>query len=164
MPYDFNKHVQTGRTTRLLNKAINLARDHGRYVLVFGADKNHRHVLCADLSQYAGIESVGSDKFYIGEQGGSISVVSPSDNFDWTRMREPTAHRDVMQLVDPFTIQFHKGRLLNALLEGLDKYNEPAPSAQDTQPPAFTAGSVRHDSEVNEVSLSMEYMVRPPEK
>lgn len=99
-----DKHCrrQSGRTTRLLEEAINLVRA-GRAVYVIGADKQH----CWHLKNAAGLLAPEVE----------ITFETPEtlSNFDWETFRLRGAHPNCIVLVDHFTIETHFSRLIEML-------------------------------------------------
>lgn len=147
MNVDFNEHARTGRTTRMLEQAADLAR-RGCYVMVHTYNSSDVERLYSLLSLMADANPVGSDKVYF--RNGSVNVMQINESrFDWDRMRSYGGHHSIEHLVEPYAIQFFWEKRIKVLLEAHAKYDLPKSQDVDSGPVVTT--------------LTSEYMVRPPQ-
>lgn len=96
---------QTGRTTRLLQEAINQAHK-GKYVFVVAQDNTHRRDLCLQCAiMCKGKITERTMKCYP-KKGGQITFETPeSVQIDWERMKVISAHPSCLVLVDHYTLE-----------------------------------------------------------
>jgi hypothetical protein len=103
--------MQTGRTTRMLAKAITVAKE-GAFVLVIGADHaESRRLLhaAAELAKGAAVvESVTISKLYV-VRGGEISF-EPPGRLDWGSRTLP-GNTSAVVFIDHFALEQKAERL-----------------------------------------------------
>ena len=104
--------MQTGRTTRMLQEAIDAA-EQGQYVAVVSlhADVERLLTQCATMceSERAGETA----KLYVGK--GSITFESPNGSWDWDTLRHRGMQPSVPVHVDHHTIEVTFAGLLHEL-------------------------------------------------
>jgi K+-sensing histidine kinase KdpD len=94
---------QTGRTTRMLEEALRLARE-GRHVYVVAVNQHQAHIIRADLA----------------EGRGSITVGTPRElHLDWSTLEVDVGGRGYSEppivLVDHYAIEYHLGPAMKML-------------------------------------------------
>lgn len=92
----------TGRTTRMLEDAINQAKN-GRAV----------YVIAANTNQMRSLEILGGKEAR--ELGVKFETVGTLGNFDWHTMRIAGAHKNCLVIVDHYAIEHEFASILEML-------------------------------------------------
>ena len=121
----------TGRTTRMLDKAIELARAD-RYVIVYAQDENYASIFQRTVQLKLTDDELkrrgGAGKVYCGSKG-SISFVSVNcSSFDWRTMRQRGAHPSCVTMVDHRAIEVNFAQILK-MYHMFDPIYEAKPAA-----------------------------------
>jgi hypothetical protein len=121
-----NKFRQTGRTTRMLEFAIEQAKE-GKQVIVYSLGGEHMDRLMGRLHELSKPDSAERRRRYMYGRG-SISLWAITDSFDWHTMEDREVHEDAIHLVDHWAIEVRYPAATIAMLyqfiEGPKESNE----------------------------------------
>lgn len=103
-----DKKRGTGRTTRMLQHAIELDKD-GRSVYIIAANKQHARALYDALKKLLTENSNYQSRIALLVDDIKIETPEALGSFDWERMQLRGAHPNCITLVDHYTIEsrFH---------------------------------------------------------
>lgn len=101
-------HKQTGRTTRMLEEAIQ-GTQRGRYTVVVCATLDHAYILHEKVLKMGGFNSLSNYSPKVqSDHGGVITFETPeSAKLDWRTMCCPGVGPTCIVFVDHWTIEYH---------------------------------------------------------
>ena len=122
---------RTGRTTRMLEEAISVAKE-GKYVIVVGANAEQAKSLQAQAATMAG-EEMTATKIYIDGGPGQITFESCQMNrqpFDWQSLRLQGAFPTIPTFMDHFAFE---NTFAKAIHEA-HRWDDPLPRSSEETP------------------------------